>query len=987
VALPLALTTAAVSAGACGTVAGPPGAVPAHPVAIGGAETRAEGRLPNGVRVVIEENHAAPLVAIQVWVAGGAAADPPELAGAAHFFEHLAFRGTKRRAPGAAAREIEAVGGSIGAWTAPDEIVYHAAVAAPFLDLGFDVLGDALAAPTFDPAEVERARVAILGEIAAGRADPARRGGEALLEAAFAGAGLGYDRPVLGTEAAVAARTAAELRARFAESHVGGALTVVVVGDVDPAAARAAVGRAFAGIARGAARAGGASAARGIKSGTLGGFPSPPATDYARQAELRPRGRVTFASLPGRGAPATGAAARVGRSGEPAAAEDAEVVVGFRTATLTAAEAAALDLCAAVLVRGDPSRLEGELVHNHRLASAVRGYTFRGRAAGLLALGATASARKLEPAGTAIVDAALRLAREEVAANELDRARVAIDEDLARGEAGIEGRARRLGFAAAIADDLDWGTRYRRALRALDPSELRAAAAKLLRADAIAIAVLVPEGRADARAPDGPATVQTRLAAMVDGAEARADRAARAAGAPAADPATLAGTAGVSGGDVVRFVAPSGLRVLVLRDSSAPLVTVEAAWVVTAGGDGAGAAGDAAAPLVAGLLDRGTRTRSAGEVAAELRAAGGALEGFAAPGVLGVRADFLPSGVDRGLSLLADCLLRPSFPDAEIDGARRALAARREAASQSSDAGPRAALRLFHDTLWPDRAGPGDGDAAPVLGRVALLERYRRLYPVSRLVVAVVGDVAPAHVVATLASLFGGEAGVARASASTAAVPPSAATAAPPSAPSPAASAPSAAAPIEPTTVFRPSPAPDADVVVGYPTFASGDPDRLPMELLAEIVGGEGGRLASALGDDKTLAYRASARAARAAEPGYFAVQLTCAPPRMEAAVAAVRAALARVAAGGVTAEEVSRAARRLVGARAAGLRSRTAIVDALVADEARGLPPLAYRRDALAIARVGADDVARAARRALDPRREVIAVVAGTGNATGKVK
>jgi hypothetical protein len=61
-------------------------------------------------------------------------------------------------------------------------------------------------------------------------------------------------------------------------------------------------------------------------------------------------------------------------------------------------------------------------------------------------------------------------------------------------------------------------------------------------------------------------------------------------------------------------------------------------------------------------------------------------------------------------------------------------------------------------------------------------------------------------------------------------------------------------------------------------------------------------------------------------------------------------------------------------------LRSRTAIAHALVVDEARGLPPLAYRQEATALARLRADDVARAARRAFDPTREVIAVITGAG-------
>jgi zinc protease len=408
----------------------------------------------------------------------------------------------------------------------------------------------------------------------------------------------------------------------------------------------------------------------------------------------------------------------------------------------------------------------------------------------------------------------------------------------------------------------------------------------------------------------------------------------------------------------------------VVRDASAPLVTVEAAWAAggaTASGAGADDRGDrgppGAGPLIAALLGRGTRTRSAAEIAAEMRGIGGALEGFAEGGALGLRADFLSSssssGLERGVAVVADCLLHPSFSEAALDGERRALLERLGAAARGTDAGARAALQLFQDTLVPGRR-PSDREALSGLTRVRLLDAYRRRYPLSELVVAVVGDVDPQRVTAAFLASF--------------------ADAAP--APTLSVTIPPAPSRLEPATVFRSAGAggADADVVVGYPTFAPGDPDRLPLELLAEILAGDGGRLAGLLRGDKTLAYRVSGRAAAAAEPGYLAVALTCAPARLDDVVAAVRAAFAAVVAGGVSADEVNRAARRLVGARAAALRSRAAIAHALVLDEARGLPPLAYRGEGARIVRLGPEDVARAARRALDPNREVIAVITGPG-------
>jgi len=72
-------------------------------------------QLPNGLRVVLQENHAAKVVAFQAWVAVGSADEPPEIAGIAHVFEHMLFKGTARRGVGQIAHEVEAAGGEINA--------------------------------------------------------------------------------------------------------------------------------------------------------------------------------------------------------------------------------------------------------------------------------------------------------------------------------------------------------------------------------------------------------------------------------------------------------------------------------------------------------------------------------------------------------------------------------------------------------------------------------------------------------------------------------------------------------------------------------------------------------------------------------------------------------------------------------------------------------------------------------------------------------
>ena len=391
------------------------------------------------------------------------------------------------------------------------------------------------------------------------------------------------------------------------------------------------------------------------------------------------------------------------------------------------------------------------------------------------------------------------------------------------------------------------------------------------------------------------------------------------------------------------------------------MVAVEAAW---AGGARAeDAASNGAGALIAALLDRGTRTRAAPQIAAEVQALGGALAGFSDRSHFGLRGQFLPGTWSRGVGLLADCLLRPSFPAGEVDGSRRVVVDRARVAD-GDPAG--AARRLFREALWPGhpfRLDPlGSAASLAALGRVRLLDHYRRHYPVSRLVVSVVGDVDPAEVVATLTALF----------ADAVAGPP------PPEPPPEPAHA-------EPVALFHATNRDVAEIVLGYPGAPVRDADRAALEVLAEVLNARGGPLERGLAATPNV-YRFGASAATGVDPGELAVTVACAPASVDAAVAALRAALAEVAANGVAAAEVERAARRLGGLRALALRGEAAIADALATDEAYGLPLMTYRQLPAALARVTAPDVARAARRFIDPKRETIAVVRPEAPATSTV-
>ncbi len=668
----------------------PPATVPS------GKESRVALTLASGMRVILEENHLSPVVAMQAWVGVGSADDPPEQAGLAHVFEHTLLASTKRRGPGQIAREVDAMGGSVDAWTSYDETVYQLVLAAPDLDAGLDILSDGLINATFDAGELERERREILAELRQARDSPEREATQMLFRTAFGA--HPYGRSVLGSEATVAALTGEQLRAAHQRCYVGRNLTLLVVGDFDVAALKGKIGALFAQMRAGEA------------------LPARP----AEPAQAAPRTLV---------APRDLAATRL--------------LLAFRIPAVGHDDGAALDLLAVVLGQGEGARLSRGPARGRQLVDDVSSYTFISRDGGLLVVSAGLTPGRLEEPARALLDEMLRLGREEVTDAELARARAVLESGIARDKATPAGYARRLGFFASVGGNADLEETYAARVGALGPADVRAAAARYLRVAGLSSAALVSSrGVTGTHGTADTAKLTARLERVWNAGEERASRAAPAV--PAASAAA----------PVVRVVLPSGLRVLVQEDSTLPLVDLHAVWL--GGMRTEDARSDGISALLAALLTRGTRSRSGWQVNAELAAMPAALAGFATRDTLGLRAELPSSEWDRGIELVADCIANPRFADEDLEQERRALLDQIRARDRNPMA---AAQRLFASTLWtrhPYRLPEiGTLESLPSITRRRLVDHYRRYYGVGALTIAVVGNVDAAHVVARIQSLLG----------------------------------------------------------------------------------------------------------------------------------------------------------------------------------------------------------------------------------------
>ena len=187
--------------------------------------------LDNGLKGVLEENHAAPVVALQVWIKIGSADERDEEAGMCHFIEHMIFKGTEKRKVREMAREIESLGGSINAYTSYDETVYHVTLASRYAEVGLDILADAIQHSVFDTAEFEKEREVVLEEIRMGEDAPGRRIFKQTMGTVFRK--HSYRRPIIGYESTIGRITRDQMLRFFRRWYVPNRMVFVAVGDFD----------------------------------------------------------------------------------------------------------------------------------------------------------------------------------------------------------------------------------------------------------------------------------------------------------------------------------------------------------------------------------------------------------------------------------------------------------------------------------------------------------------------------------------------------------------------------------------------------------------------------------------------------------------------------------------------------------------------------------------------------------------------------------
>lgn len=205
--------------------------------------------LPSGLIVLTERMEHVRSVAMGVWMRVGSRHEIPELNGISHFVEHMVFKGTKSRTAQRIAREVDAIGGNLDAFTGKETVCFNIKVLDEHVPTALDVLSDLVLNPVFASEEIARERGVILEEIKMDEDSPDTLVHEIFMQNFWKGHPLG--KPILGTRETVRSFEQNTLVGFFEQRFQAGNMVFSAAGNLEHDSFVEMVARNFGSLASG----------------------------------------------------------------------------------------------------------------------------------------------------------------------------------------------------------------------------------------------------------------------------------------------------------------------------------------------------------------------------------------------------------------------------------------------------------------------------------------------------------------------------------------------------------------------------------------------------------------------------------------------------------------------------------------------------------------------------------------------------------------
>ena len=187
--------------------------------------------LPNGLTILTERMEHVRSVAMGVWIKAGSRHESAEINGISHFVEHMVFKGTRSRTAQRIAREVDAIGGNLDAFTGKESICLNIKVLDEHVGQALDVLSDMVMNPVFSDEDILRERGVILEEIKMDEDNPDYLISEIFTQNFWKDHPLG--KPILGTRETVKSFEQNTLFGYYGERFHGGNIIFSAAGNLE----------------------------------------------------------------------------------------------------------------------------------------------------------------------------------------------------------------------------------------------------------------------------------------------------------------------------------------------------------------------------------------------------------------------------------------------------------------------------------------------------------------------------------------------------------------------------------------------------------------------------------------------------------------------------------------------------------------------------------------------------------------------------------
>ncbi|MGM0541517.1 MAG: M16 family metallopeptidase [Pseudomonadota bacterium] len=421
--------------------------------------TISEYQLDNGMKVVVKQDHRAPVVVHQVWYKVGSTYESAGKTGLSHMLEHMMFKGTKTLEPGQFSKQVSQLGGQENAFTSANYTAYYQVVGKQHLEKVMQLESDRMRNLVIEDAEFNKERQVVIEERRWRLEDqPSSKLNEQFNATAFLNSPS--RNPVIGWMTDIENYQSHDLRDWYRQWYAPNNATLVVVGDIEPQTVLA------------------------LAKSYYGHYQPETILSVKPQIEIEQEG-LRRIELKG-------------------ATKVPSVQLGYHVPSLVTAkteaekqEVYALAVLASILDGGSSSRLPVSLVRKQKIAaSASASYNATDRLSTLFELSGTpVTGHKVSAIETALLEEVEILKTELVTQQELERIWAMEEADHVYYQDSIQAQASIIGSLVSVGLEADTLDHWIENIRKVTPQQIQVVAKKYLNRDNLTIATLFPDGK------------------------------------------------------------------------------------------------------------------------------------------------------------------------------------------------------------------------------------------------------------------------------------------------------------------------------------------------------------------------------------------------------------------------------------------------------------------------------------------------------------